>query len=726
MSTPHSRDPLSAAPFFGRFGFPVPWSWLALALVVILWPAVATANDDDTRLAPQGAPDVSNVPAGAAATQGQRSSDDDWADGTSGVLPTRILFYRDYRLGTCAYQAVLATGEFGTVTFTSSPTQFRSLLLGGTPWDLVVCANQASYNLNTFQSALVTFRAERPQCGIIISEWSVSSADQYFPQLGFTHSTPINVYGTLTPEPTQFLAGLPAVSTASAGWGKWNTGTIGGGTVAARGPSGNAMVVRSGNTIVNGFLSDCLSPGTSATALVRREFETLLGTSRIRLSSPTNAGNTTCFAVGQDIVYDVFVDMPPFTVAAGQFSVQYDRDVLSFVAVEPGDPPYTSIPLSIVNQAAGTVFWLSSVPSGATGTSASSRMARLRFRALQNDCDDDAQVAFDPLDQPIVVAAGSGASAMLPLVNPLPVVIDGTAPTFVGVPPSLTIAADAGTACQGTRVLTPPTATDSCSAATVTWTRSDGATTLSAPWPCGTTTVTWLAVDACGRQSTATTSTTVTATNLVNVTVSYAGSGYAASMTRCIDIQIGSQLIRQLMTFAHGTATATIEVPFAVYGCATIDDSLHSVVSRVGVSIDGTRYRISASGADALRNGDLDNDNVINVVDWAIYVVRDGMSMPVNTDCSTTGFHPDFNGSGTVTAADGAFITSNLLFVGSTPCGTSGLQAPPLTRITVDELAAIIGPDAVLADLNGDGVVDVGDMERWAAKNWGEPTRSRR
>ena len=716
MSSLRSRDPRSAAPFLGRFGFLVAWSGLAVALVATLWPAAATASDGNTRLAHRGAAPVSNVPSGAASMQGQRSSDDDWVDGTSGLLPANILFYRDYLLGTCAYQAVLATGEFGTVTFTSSPTQFQSLLLGGTPWDLVVCANQASFNLSTFQSALVTFRAQRPQCGIVISEWSASSAAQYFPQLGFTHSTPTNVFGTLTPEPTQFLAGLPAVSTASAGWGVWNTGTIGGGTVVARGPSGNTMVVRSGNTIVNGFLSDCLSPGTSATALVRREFETLLGASRIRLSSPANAGITTCFAVGQDIVYDVFVDTPPFTVAAAQFSVQYDRNVLSFVAVEPGDAPYTSIPLSIVNQAAGTVFWLSSVPSGATGTSASSRMARLRFRALQDDCDGNAQVAFDPLDEPIVIAAGTGASATLPLVNPLPVVIDGTGPTLHGVPPSLTIPADAGTACQGTRVLTPPTATDSCSAATVTWTRSDGAT-LSAPWPCGTTTVTWRAVDACGRQSTATTSITVTSTNLVNVTVSYAGSGYAGSMTRCIDIRIGSQLTRQLMTFANGTATATIEVPFATYGCATIDDSLHSVVSRVGVSIDGTRYRISASGADALRNGDLDNDNVINVVDWAIYVVRDGMSMPSNTDCSTTGFHPDFNGSGTVTAADGAFITSNLLLLGSTPCGTAGMQAPPLTRIAVDELAAIIGPDAVLADLNGDGMVDFGDMERWEAKN---------
>ncbi|MFM9181804.1 MAG: hypothetical protein ACKOV8_11275, partial [Phycisphaerales bacterium] len=63
--------------------------------------------------------------------------------------------------------------------------------------------------------------------------------------------------------------------------------------------------------------------------------------------------------------------------------------------------------------------------------------------------------------------------------------------------------------------------------------------------------------------------------------------------------------------------------------------------------------------------------------------------------------------------ADGQFITTNFLFNGDSPCGTAGSTQPPLMRIPIDELAAIMGPDAALADLNGDGMVDVQDIERW-------------
>ncbi|MBM4224585.1 MAG: hypothetical protein FJ167_07285 [Gammaproteobacteria bacterium] len=35
--------------------------------------------------------------------------------------------------------------------------------------------------------------------------------------------------------------------------------------------------------------------------------------------------------------------------------------------------------------------------------------------------------------------------------------------------------------------------------------------------------------------------------------------------------------------------------------------------------------------------------------------------------------------------------------------------------MTVDQLAAIVGPDAILADLNSDGMVDLDDVGLWAA-----------
>lgn len=450
----------------------------------------------------------------------------------------------------------------------------------------------------------------------------------------------------------------------------------------------------------------------------------------IRIAGPRESGTTTCFAVGDDVFFDVFVDSPPFQVAAGQFSVEYDRTLLDFVAILPGDAPYTQVPVQVVDEAAGSIFWVSSVPGGQSGSGSTARVARIQFRAIQDDCDGSQQVAFDPLEEPIVIAAGSGQSATLPLSNPLPVTIDSSGPVFQGVPPSQAIPADAGGTCRGTLALSTPTASDPCTASVpVTFTRSDGAATLNAPWPCGSTIVTWRATDGCGRTSTATTTVTVTQTNVVQLTVSYetlAGVPYAASMTRCIDLRIGSHTSSVLMTFASGSASALVEVPFGAYTCATVDDRLHSLASRTNVTVQGTRWRVDAVGGDALRNGDLDDDNLVNVVDWSIYVVRDGMSMPVNTNCATTGFHPDFNGSGTVTSADGQFITANFLVNGDSPCGTSGSTQPPLARIPIHELAAIIGPDAALADLNGDGMVDVQDIELWRKESGTHDGRSRR
>lgn len=55
----------------------------------------------------------------------------------------------------------------------------------------------------------------------------------------------------------------------------------------------------------------------------------------------------------------------------------------------------------------------------------------------------------------------------------------------------------------------PPGATDNCSAVTLTFVRSDGATSLDAPYKVGVTTITWTAKDADGNTSTATQTVTV-------------------------------------------------------------------------------------------------------------------------------------------------------------------------------------------------------------------------
>ena len=436
----------------------------------------------------------------------------------------------------------------------------------------------------------------------------------------------------------------------------------------------------------------------------------------IRMVGPGDAGN--CVQVGQEILFDVFVDNPQMTVVAGQFGVIFDNTALEFVAVLPGAAPFVSVPLSVPNQAAGTLFWVSSVAGGGVGTAADSRIATLKFRTLREDCNDDSQLAFNTVQPPLLLTNGNGFGGTLPVTNPAATSVDSTPPVFSGVPANLDIAADAGAGCQAMRTLTEPTATDTCGPVTQSWTRSDGSLVLNAPWPCGTTTVTWSAVNRCGLTSTATTTVTVNPYHLLEMDIEYKGPSdtYAASMTRCIGVRVGDFNFTQVVTFQYGRGIAVAQIPVNTYNCATVDDDLHTLVSQTDVVIAGNNYSLTAAGADALVNGDLNDDNLVNVIDWGIVVIRIGTSAAVNTDCATDGFQCDFNGNGQVTDFDGQYVLDSFLATGDTGCGLPPtMLAQAVTRISVKELSAIAGADASAADINRDGVVDARDMKLWAS-----------
>jgi hypothetical protein len=433
----------------------------------------------------------------------------------------------------------------------------------------------------------------------------------------------------------------------------------------------------------------------------------------IRMRGPGDTG--ACVQVGADVFFDVFIDNPQFTVVAGQFSVTYDNTVLDFVEVLPGAAPFVSVPLSMPNETTGKLFWLSSVASGGTGTAADSRIATLKFRAIQEDCNDGVQIAFDLANAPILIANGDGLGGTLPLSNPAPVSIDSTPPVFANVPANLDVPADAGAGCMAMRTLVPPTATDACGPVVQSFSRSDGALLLNAPWPCGLTTVTWTAVNRCGLTSTATTTVLVQNYHLLEMNVEYAGmsSAYAPAMDRGIGVRVGEFTLCQSISFAYGAGFGVAQIPVGSYNCATVDDDLHTLVSQTDVVIVGTNYSLSATGASALMNGDLNDDNTINVIDWGVMVVRIGTTAAVNTNCSTTGFHCDFNGSGTVTDFDGSFILNSFLANGDSGCGLGGVLAANVTKISVTDLSKLMGENASAADLNRDGVVDAQDMRMW-------------
>ena len=1002
----------------------------------------------------------SNAPASATPSDRKPPAEGHWGGSLAGSEASQILFYRDYAIGSCAYEAALQGGAFGTVTFTSSPTTFAGLLASGTEWDLIVVANQNYSNLGTFQQALVTYHAADPGCGILVSEWKDTSAASYFPALGFTHNQPWNVFGALSFQPGSTVASSPTVAFVPAGWEVWNNGTIGGGTAEIRNVQSNVASARNGKVIVNGFLSDTLSPFANGVAMVKLQMAALTrppcnfgdcnndgicddgqlpgndcngnnvldscdiasgsatdcngngtpdscelaggaadcngngtldscdiasgsatdcngngtpdscdivsgapdcngngkpdscdiqrgtatdcngngvpdscdiaggssndvnqngipdscepdcngngipdayevaggfvadcngngqpdscdiaggaadcdsdgvldscelaagapdcngngvldscdiasgfsvdcdgntipdscdltngapdcngnqvpdscdiasgfsvdcnsnsvpdscdlangapdcngnqvpdscdiasgtsqdcnanqvpdscdladGTSKdcngnsipdscdiasglssdpegdgipnscepdpgVTMSGPGNAAPGQCSAIGDEVTFDVSVLNPPIVTVAGQFNVVYDRAVLEYVGISGGDAPITDILVSSHDASNGSIFWISTIPNGGSGTLADLRVASLRFRVIADDCDGGVHASLDEGFAPVLIANDGGITADLPLTQPASFVIDTTGPVLSGVPADLSVPADAGSGCFAARELTPPTVIDNCGDADLVITRSDGQP-LGAPWACGTTTVTWSATDGCGRTAQAMTMVTVEPYHLLDLRLAYAGSGYASSMGRCIDIDLGDVEAAVAMTFAGGVGMETIQVPVGSYGCATADDDLHSLVSTGSVVIEGTRYVLALAGTSALVNGDVTDDNLINVADWGVIVTRIGSMQPADVDCSTAGFHVDFNGDGAVTQADGDFIVSSLLRTGASGCGALTGGTADEGAMTVDQLAAIAGPDAILADLNGDGMVDLDDVSLWAA-----------
>ncbi|MBM4053047.1 MAG: hypothetical protein FJ270_09985 [Planctomycetes bacterium] len=434
----------------------------------------------------------------------------------------------------------------------------------------------------------------------------------------------------------------------------------------------------------------------------------------VTMSGPGNTAPGQCSAIGDEVTFDVSVLNPPIVTVAGQFNVVYDRAVLEYVGISGGDAPITDILVSSHDASNGSIFWISTIPIGGSGTLADLRVASLRFRVIADDCDGGVHASFDEGFAPVLIANDGGVTADLPLTQPASFVIDTTGPVLSGVPADLSVPADAGSGCFAAREFTPPTVIDNCSDADLVITRSDGQP-LGAPWACGTTTVTWSATDGCGRTAQAMTMVTVEPYHLLDLRLAYAGSGYASSMGRCIDIDLGDVEAAVAMTFAGGVGIETIQVPVGSYGCATADDDLHSLVSTGSVVIEGTRYVLALAGTAALVNGDVTDDNLINVADWGVIVTRIGSMQPADVNCSTAGFHVDFNGDGAVTQADGNFIISNLLRTGASGCGALTGGTADDGAMTVDQLAAIVGPDAILADLNGDGMVDLDDVGLWAA-----------
>jgi hypothetical protein len=222
-------------------------------------------------------------------------------------------------------------------------------------------------------------------------------------------------------------------------------------------------------------------------------------------------------------------------------------------------------------------------------------------------------------------------------------------------------------------------------------------------------------------------------------------------LTRCIEFCLygactdAAVCFEENVTFGGlfnyvGKAGGKIKVPKGKWGCITAQDQEHTLRSCADPDcLDGQLIAdfkgdptydgnwLIGGNLDGWKKKDPTADpslNVIDILDFGTFVSQFGCGVgslkcpyPDNdTPCpGHDGPNADINGDGTVNLTDYNFILKNFLVTAKDCCcgPETGaiLPADPITEISVDELLRMGEADLIVADLNGDGLVNAEDMD---------------
>jgi hypothetical protein len=272
---------------------------------------------------------------------------------------------------------------------------------------------------------------------------------------------------------------------------------------------------------------------------------------------------------------------------------------------------------------------------------------------------------------------------------------------------------------------TPPTAIDSCDGPVeVTCNPPPGSQFAS-----GTTNVQCSATNSCGVPETCSFDVTVIPSKLT-VDLQLQPSITAGARQRCItfdlwDCATGEHAaIDQTVTFNNGAASGVIlEIPGGTWDCVMARDKLHTLRSKAPnlsttdfMNYFATLMGSPTSGGHWLVGGNLNDDGYIDVQDYVRFLAQYLAAPSPNTPCGTLPYHADINASGTVDVADLSFIQVSM-FQASEPvcCGSTAAMMEPVSSISVKDLRRMGLGHLSVADLNGDDVLDVHDIDALVA-----------
>ncbi len=441
-------------------------------------------------------------------------------------------------------------------------------------------------------------------------------------------------------------------------------------------------------------------------------------------SSLSLVASDTIIQPTDQLVVDVQLEGQVEPAVGSQIFLDFDTSRLQVdsITVAPGSPFSREI-FSSVNNTTGKIIYASGIPDSANGSTSELSVARVVFNVVPGteDCDASGLVSFTQgLSVGTRVAASGGVNLVPSLTALGDIKIDATAPVFAGLPTDVSIASDAGTI-AGAYVAAPTvTASDVCDGATTVSllvTYPDNTTTTTWPangvFPQGMTTLAYSTVDAAGNSASASRTITVANHQLLDATLTLNGV-IAGNSTRATRVKAGAstQVVSVAMTGASGAITGLAVPVAASYPCVSAKGTTHTVTDTAATSVVGTRYSANFS----LRQGDSNDDDLIDILDFAIYIGDFGPAGA--SDVS------NFNADSVVGTVDFTFISIGFLQTGEA-CGGAFTGGVPRKGITVRELRRMGLGHLAAADLDRNGIVNQTDMMRHlAGQGVAEPTAS--
>jgi len=478
-------------------------------------------------------------------------------------------------------------------------------------------------------------------------------------------------------------------------------------------------------------------------------------------------GDSVCFPSGNPgakIIARIHVGPATTPINGGQFLITYDPTCLRYnsavgvatnCTANPADTCYGDQVFGpVVNTTAGTIFTVVGVGFGVgDGPAGNADMVELSFTKI-GDCNE-CQICFDSNNpQNTYLASNSGQR-----VNTDPdcsqLLIANNVVT-IDVPETSKHNVDCD-ATAATVTWSTPTVTDSCGNSTLTCEgeHQSGLTYSQAVAMGGGTIGVGFSNFCCTAHSDwcdkeVTDCWTVEVNDETSLDVKVALSPSAQSkpgddLTRCIKFTLYPNTIQAPTYFETdldfggvnefvGKAKDVVKIGgHGRWDCIVAWDQLHTLRSCYlfddGDCVDGVLHASfegdPAFGGNWLISGNLDGYKksgptpegaslyVIDIVDYVDLVATWGTNYGTgDTPCGTAGPHGDIDGDGLVGLSDYTFISMNFLTSMKLCCGVQGLpaSATPITEISVKDLRLQGYSDAAKADLNGDGMVNVDDM----------------